>query len=266
MLSAVFVVEGIESLRNPGPQVKATQDLAASVGWKTDPEVLVRLNGTVKVVAGTLLAVGKFRRLSALALIGSAVATSLADHRFWDVDDPEARSRQRASFLNDLGLLGGLLLEVVDTEGAPSLGWRARQAAKHAQAVLSIGSDSGTPAARRGSRRAARAAAIGEAATRAGVVAAGHALDVSSDRLKSTGKNADRAAHRATKVAASAADRAGELRLPRPEWPADAVAARHRQVGQLLDSGSDRASELLSTGAQQAEAALRSAADRLAPS
>src|ERR1700733_10511837 len=122
MLSAVFVVEGIESLRNPGPQVKATQDLAASVGWKTDPEVLVRLNGTVKVVAGTLLAVGKFRRLSALALIGSAVATSFADHRFWDVDDPEERSRQRASFLTDLGLVGGLLLEVVDTEGAPSLG------------------------------------------------------------------------------------------------------------------------------------------------
>ena len=59
----------------------------------------MRLNGTVKVVAGTLLAVGEFRRLSALALIGSAVATSLADHRFWDVDDPEGALATAGQFL-----------------------------------------------------------------------------------------------------------------------------------------------------------------------
>ena len=39
--------------------------------------------------------------------------------------DPQVRAQQRTQFLKNLGLLGGLLLAAVDTEGRPGLAYRA---------------------------------------------------------------------------------------------------------------------------------------------
>ena len=91
-----------------------------------DTETVVRVNGGVQIVAGVLLATGRFRRLACLFLMGSLIPTTYAGHRFWEETDETARSQQRMHFLKNLGLLGGLILAAVDTEGAPSLGWRAK--------------------------------------------------------------------------------------------------------------------------------------------
>jgi uncharacterized membrane protein YphA (DoxX/SURF4 family)/predicted HAD superfamily phosphohydrolase YqeG len=90
-----------------------------------DAEKLVQVNGAVMLGAGTLLAIGRFRRLSALALIGSILPTTFAGHRFWEEDEETTKAQQRLHFLKNLGLLGGLILEAVDTQGQPSLRWRA---------------------------------------------------------------------------------------------------------------------------------------------
>ena len=58
--------------------------------------------------------------------------TTLAGHRFWEHEDPKERFGQLSHFLKNLGLLGGLLLAAVDTEGKPSVGYRARRAAHKA--------------------------------------------------------------------------------------------------------------------------------------
>ena len=132
MLASMFVAGGLDALRNPESKVKAAD---AVVGPLTEivpslpdnTETFVRVNGAIQVGAGVLLAVGKFRRLAALALIGSIIPTTYAGHRFWDETDEGNRAQQRIHFFKNLGLLGGLILEAVDTEGAPSLGWRARR-------------------------------------------------------------------------------------------------------------------------------------------
>ena len=61
-------------------------------------------------------------------LAATIVPTTLAGHRFWEVKDPAARKQQQLHFMKNLGLLGGVLLAVVDTEGRPGLSWRARRA------------------------------------------------------------------------------------------------------------------------------------------
>ena len=136
-LAAPFVIGGIETLRNPGPRVAQAADVAPKVaeplGLPQDPEKLVKINAVVQIVGGLLLAWGRFRRLTALALAGSLVPTTVAAHAFWHETDPAAQSRQRIQFTKNLGLLGGLILELVDTEGAPSIGWRARRAARKAK-------------------------------------------------------------------------------------------------------------------------------------
>lgn len=136
MLAAVFVAGGIDVLRDPHPRVAKAESiapqLAAKVGLPQDTELLVKINAFTHVVAGILLALGKLRRLSALVLLGSLVPTTYAGHRFWELDDPKEQGNQRFHFLKNLAIAGGLLLEIVDTEGRPSVGWRSQQAVNRA--------------------------------------------------------------------------------------------------------------------------------------
>jgi putative oxidoreductase len=132
----MFVVGGTDALLQPENKVARAEKIgpkvAASLGLPEDAETLVKLNGAVQVSAGFLLAIGKLPRLSSLALAASLIPTTLAGHRFWEETDERARATQRIQFFKNLSMLGGLLLAAVDTEGRPSLSWRAQRAAGHA--------------------------------------------------------------------------------------------------------------------------------------
>ena len=75
------------------------------------------------------------------------------------------RERQKVQFLKNLGLLGGLLLAAVDTEGKPGLAYRAHLASDSAHRAVRT--------TRREARHAARAAAR---ETKLKAVQAQHAL------------------------------------------------------------------------------------------
>lgn len=132
LLAATFISGGLDSYRHPGPRAKMAAPLLAKVppqlGLPDDPELLVRVNGAAMAGAGALLALGRFPRLAAVVLAATIIPTTLAGHRFWEVKDPQARKAQQLHFTKNLGLLGGALLAVVDTDGKPGLGWRARRA------------------------------------------------------------------------------------------------------------------------------------------
>lgn len=140
MLGAIFIAGGIDTLRNPGPRAELSREVGAKfarpLGLPEDPETLVKINAAVQVGAGVLLATGRFRRLAAVALLGSLVPTTIAGHAFWDAKSEQERARERTQFLKNLGLGGGLILAAVDTEGKPSLGWRARHAVGHARSSV----------------------------------------------------------------------------------------------------------------------------------
>jgi putative oxidoreductase len=138
MLASTFVVQGVATLRNPGPAAETAHPVirrltAAFPQLPQEPEQLVRLNAAVHLIAGSTLAFGILPRLSATALAASMVPTSFAGHPFWREDDSTARRQQRIQFLKNLGLLGGLLLAAVDTEGRPSVAYRAERATKRAR-------------------------------------------------------------------------------------------------------------------------------------
>jgi uncharacterized membrane protein YphA (DoxX/SURF4 family) len=142
LLASSFVYGGIDTLRNPQsrmpgatPVVEAVTEQADKqlpVQVPRDVEQWVKIDAAVKVVAGTLFSLNRLPRISAVAMAASIVPTTLAGHRFWEHDDPKERFGQLSHFLKNLGLLGGLLLAAVDTEGKPSVGYRARRAAKRA--------------------------------------------------------------------------------------------------------------------------------------
>ena len=118
LTGSTYALLGFDALRAPGGRVdQAGPVLAAirkTVPLPDDDELLVRANAGVMVAAGTLLALGKAPRLSALALAGSLVPTTLAGHSYWKLEDPQARKAQQIQFHKNLALLGGLLFIVLD--------------------------------------------------------------------------------------------------------------------------------------------------------
>ncbi|HEX5119779.1 MAG TPA: DoxX family protein [Pseudonocardiaceae bacterium] len=142
LLASIFIVGGVNELRRPVAHAETAKPLLDDAtervqdvlpeGTPTDPVTLVRVDAAVKIGAGTMLALGRAPRLAALALIGSLVPTTAAGHRFWAAGNDQDKQQQLIHFLKNAGLAGGLLIAAADTEGKPSMGWRARRAAGRA--------------------------------------------------------------------------------------------------------------------------------------
>lgn len=140
-LGAVFISGGIDSLRSPAPRAAIAAPVTEKVrqaigGLPADDVTLVRINAGVDVTAGSLLALGKLPRLSATALAGSLLLTTLGGHRFWEAETDEQRTQQRLHFNKNLAMFGGLVFAALDRHGQPSLSWRAKLAAKRAAEKL----------------------------------------------------------------------------------------------------------------------------------
>jgi uncharacterized membrane protein YphA (DoxX/SURF4 family) len=169
LLASSFVYGGIDTLRNPQSrvpgarpiveQITAQADKQLPVQVPRDVEQWVKIDAGVKVVAGSLFALGRLPRLSAVALSASIVPTTLAGHRFWEHDDPKERFGQTSHFLKNAGLLGGLLIAAVDTEGRPSVGWRARRVAGRAAEATEKNVAKAQKAAAKAQKKAAKQAA-----------------------------------------------------------------------------------------------------------
>lgn len=186
LLASVFVTSGLEQLRDPAPKAPVAERAAPAVRQlpyvgEVDAAALVRVNGGVQAAAGSLLALGRLPRVSALALAASVVPTTLSAHRFWDVDDPAQRKQQQTHFLKNLSILGGLVIAAVDTEGRPGLRWRSQHTAEHAKAAARR--------TRREARLAARAAeSAGKAKAARATVAARKATGSARKATKKAGR------------------------------------------------------------------------------
>ncbi len=104
LLAPVFIHGGMSTLQKPGPRVEKVQ--AANI---PSPEMAVRVNAWLMVGAGSMLALGILPRLAAGLLAGSMVPTTLAGHRFWEMQGQD-RERQMSQFFKNSAALAGLLL------------------------------------------------------------------------------------------------------------------------------------------------------------
>ncbi|HVL83736.1 MAG TPA: DoxX family membrane protein [Pseudonocardia sp.] len=256
MLAAMFIQGGINALQAPQGHAQAAKPLLdavapavdkvtemAPIDQRPDDEMLIKIDAGVKVVAGTMLALGRFPRLASTALAASLVPTTLATHRFWDIDDEAERQAQQIHFLKNVGLLGGLLIAAADTGGKPSLGWRGRRAARLASAAVQRRTDELTGAAQElsgrltGTAQQGSGAAAGLAAGLAGLStsagaavstrakeaqailaergpeAAARAAAVRADLTRRAAKSAKRAEKRRAALQKAADKRGAELRL-----------------------------------------------------
>ena len=244
LLASIFVVGGWDALWNPAGKAKkaeaVTEPLAEKAGVNSlDTETFVRVNGAVQIGAGILLAVGKFRRLAALALIGSIVPTTYAGHRFWEESDPTTRSQQKIHFLKNVGLLGGLILAAFDTEGEPSLAWRAKRQARQLESAVSVGRASGHRKVHRARKSLAPA------------------VDLASTSGKQTIRRGRAVSRRTGRRLGVASHELAEKVTPSPE----AISHAHEAVAEAVKGSSETASHVV----QQAASFVSDAARQLEP-
>ncbi len=258
LLSAVFIGQGVETLRNPKVTLDAAQTAVTTlqtlpdpVGSKipSDPETVARINAVVQVGGGLLLATGKLPRIASAALAFTVVPGSLGGHLFWNEHDPERRVQKRRDLLTDLSLLGGLIIASADTAGKPSLGWRGRRAASRlsekVSAALPLDSSDGT-------------FLDSEFAERIG-----HGLHAGAERGRGL---ASTAAERSGPLVEAARKRSGELASTAAERSAPVVeAARQRarkRGAQLAETVRERGSELAETARERGSELAETARER----
>ncbi len=247
LLSAVFIGQGIETLRNPKvtvdaaePTVAALRTLPEPVGSKVpaEPETAARINAAVQVGGGLLLATGKMPRIASAALAFTVIPGSLGAHLFWNESDPERKAQKRRDLLTDLSLLGGLIIASADTAGKPSLGWRGRRAAgRLSEAVSSALPGDGTGGPVLDSELAEKI---------------GHGLQVGAERGREL---ASTAAEKSAPLVEAALERGRELASTAGEKSAPLVEAarkRGRKRGaQLAETVRERGAELAETARER---------------
>jgi uncharacterized membrane protein YphA (DoxX/SURF4 family) len=251
MLASYFVVSGIKAIRDPESLVPAAEPLADRVVplvKEYTPEqvasyvpentvTLVRVFGVAQVLGGTALATGKGRRLGALLLAGTLLPGTIAKHPFWTVQDPEERAQDRNHFLKNVSLLGGVLIASADTEGRPSLAWRAQR-----------GGQTLAKETRRASRKLTKGTSrvAGEAGELAdAAVATGIALvEALADSSRKVQKQAARQLKEAKALAASQAQEAQEAAAKaaknvkkEAKKQAKVVAKQAKKIGENVQLG-----------------------------
>jgi uncharacterized membrane protein YphA (DoxX/SURF4 family) len=251
MLASYFVASGIKAVRDPESLVPAAEPIAdrlVPLVKQYSPEqvagvvpentvTLVRLFGVAQVVGGAALATGKGRRLGALLLAGTLVPSTVAKHPFWTVQDPEQRAQDRSHFLKNVSLLGGVLIASVDTEGKPSLAWRAQ---KGGQKLGKETRKASKKLAKSTGKVAGGANELAESAVVTGVALVEALADSSRKAKKKAAKQLKEAkalaAHRAEEAQAAAA-KAAKKANKQARKQAKVVSKKAKKIGENVQLG-----------------------------
>lgn len=178
LLGSSFVVAGAGKLKNADDTAEQLSPVlrraADALPIRVDEKVLARAVGATQLGAGVLFALGKAPRLSASILALTSALNTFVEWRSADISTSAGREARRHGLLKNLSLLGGVLLASVDTNGHPSLAWRAQNlasgTAKASRRQLSRADKAAHRVARQAGRTV-RSAAHDAAGAAAGVLA-----------------------------------------------------------------------------------------------
>ncbi|MBC7303669.1 MAG: DoxX family protein [Nocardia sp.] len=274
LLGTTFVAAGVNGLMNEKPRAAAANALAdkgrtglpeaLAARVPDDPSQFVRVNSVAQVVGGFMLATGRAPRPAAFVLAATVVPGTVTEQDFWAENDPDRKAAKRVGFLKDLGLLGGLMIAAADTEGKPSLGWRARRTfSREEPRIAAEGAALAAAAKVRGAHLAdvaqEQGAHLAEVANERGTQLAEIARERGpqlAEAVRTRGAHLfEVAKDRGPEVADAARTRSAQIaEVAKQKGPELAEAARERST-YLVDSARERGSELAAAAREREEIA-----------
>lgn len=141
LLAAPFVLEGVRTALHPEREIDVYPQAFEAVDSKLsrssapsflDVRTILRASGVVAAGAGVLYATDRCPRAAAAALLMTTTVGWAGRRKVWELRGEEL-TEEIQSLLKDAGLLGGVLLAVVDHDGRPSLGYRANRFIERSQ-------------------------------------------------------------------------------------------------------------------------------------
>ena len=143
LFASYFIAEGARAVTKPEESAPDAERFAATITpllQRVVPadvssyvpekaETWVRLTGAAQVVGGVMFATGIGRRPGAL-LLATTSAVNLTTALPAKEAQKAAKEAARPEMLRWAALLGASVLATADTQGKPSIAWRAEQAAK----------------------------------------------------------------------------------------------------------------------------------------
>ncbi len=133
-MAALFVQGGLNAWKNSaqlaGKAAKVTEPLEEMTTADVRTEQFVKANAGVQIAAGGLFALGVAPRVMSVVLGATLIPTTLAGHRFWEMEDEAERTMHRTQFAKNAAVMGGLIFVALDTGGRPSIFWRGRKGAE----------------------------------------------------------------------------------------------------------------------------------------
>ena len=137
LLASMFVMGGVDALMNPeskadkakdvGPKVAAPLGLPGGSGDAGQASTVPYRSAPVRCSPSASCRGWRRSRWPPRSSPPRSPATGSGRR-----PTSRARATQRIQFFKNVSMLGGLFLAAVDTEGRPSLSWRAHRAAGHA--------------------------------------------------------------------------------------------------------------------------------------
>lgn len=154
LFASAFVIDGVKKVSKPSecsaeaeaftkkvvPLLQRVVPAPYSSSIPESTETWVRVSGAAQVAGGVMFATGLGRRLGALLLTKSSILNLAIALPAKDASKDE-KAAARPVVLTSLALLGASILAARDTQGQPSLGWRAEHSAKAAEKKLSDAGD-----------------------------------------------------------------------------------------------------------------------------
>ncbi|GAB3453704.1 hypothetical protein GCM10027570_33100 [Streptomonospora sediminis] len=154
LLAAPFIVDSVETLRDPHPRAEALAPMVARLHSycpqvPDNPVLLVRVQAAAGVGAGAMLLLGKGTRAACAVMALQTVPSLIAASR-GKVSDAAGRD----TAVKDIGLLGGLVLTATEPRRRPpKVVHDARHAARDVRKTVSR---AGRAAGRKSALRAGR--------------------------------------------------------------------------------------------------------------
>lgn len=141
LLAAPFVFEGVRTALHPEREIdvypQAFEQADAAIAKSSAPgfvnvRTVVQVSGAIAAGAGVAYAANRCPRLAAVTLLATTSVGWAGRKKVWELRGEEL-TQEIQSILTDAGLLGGVLLAVVDTDGRPSLGYRTEKFIERSQ-------------------------------------------------------------------------------------------------------------------------------------
>ncbi|MFC7456501.1 hypothetical protein ACFQS2_04790 [Brachybacterium sp. GCM10030267] len=135
LLAAPFIYEGVRTAQRPEREIdvypEAFEAVDSALAKSSTPDfvdvrTIIRVSGAVAAGAGVLYATNRCPRAAAAALLLTTSVGWAGRKKVWELRGEELLQEVQ-SILTDAGLLGGVLLAVVDHEGRPSLGYQVNK-------------------------------------------------------------------------------------------------------------------------------------------